>query len=242
MAERHLEAELVAGFNKTVWGAVAGYALFVIVVFGAVSELGLRRSLENTAAVIESLLGLYADPTGEPTTVAPAMLADQLVGMEHAFAITREAGDEHMRELYFLSPDMPAKRIEGMGPATPETMRELLLAEISESGGTSCSTACRGASIFMWWRAGSPSPQGCCCCSGPPPCWCQQRHCSRAGPPASRFETPSPPPDRPQVGSRRPLPPTECGCGHAGHRSGRVGSACGSTYWSDRGDGACRDH
>jgi signal transduction histidine kinase len=104
----------------------------VILVFGAVSELGLRRSLERTADVIESLLGLYADPEGEPTTVAPAMLADQLVGMEHAFAITREAGEEDMRELYFLSPNMPAKRVEGMGPATPEAMRELVLAEISD--------------------------------------------------------------------------------------------------------------
>jgi signal transduction histidine kinase len=132
MTERRLEAQLVAGFNRTVWGAVAGYALLVIVVFGAVSEFGLRRSLEHTADVIESLLGLYADPAGEPTTVAPAMLADQLVGMTHAFAITREAGADDMRELYFLSPDMPARRIEGIGPASPDAMRDLLLAEISD--------------------------------------------------------------------------------------------------------------
>jgi len=91
---------------------LASFALVVIVAVALVSELALRRSVSHTAEVIESLLGLYADPEGERTTVAPAMLADQLTGMGSRFVITRSVpGVDGSRRVYYLTPDMPAKEI-----------------------------------------------------------------------------------------------------------------------------------
>ncbi len=117
MTERRLAADLVERFSRVTWITLVSYALVVIAVFAAVSEVSLARSLMQTATVIESLLGLYADPGGERTTVAPEMLADQLVGMGARFVITRTAATaEGGRSVYFLSPTMPAQRIETLGP------------------------------------------------------------------------------------------------------------------------------
>lgn len=133
MTERRLGTELVARFSRLALAAVAGYAVLVILVFAALSEVQLRRSLERSADVVESLLGLYADPEGNPTTVAPDMLADQLVGMDQMFAITRTAVSGDTSAVYFLTPDMPAKRLEGLGAAaSAQDFRTYLLMAIAE--------------------------------------------------------------------------------------------------------------
>jgi heavy metal sensor kinase len=117
VTERRLAADLVARFSRVTWITLVSYALVVVVVFASVSEVSLGRSLAQTAIVIESLLGLYADPGGERTTVAPDMLADQLVGMGARFVITRTASSvEGGSSVYFLSSTMPAQRIETLGP------------------------------------------------------------------------------------------------------------------------------
>ena len=87
--EPRLGQELTTGFTRVTWVALAAFMFVVLVVFAVLSEIAVRRSSEHSADVIESLLGLYADPAGTPTGVAPAMLADQLVGMGDPFVITR---------------------------------------------------------------------------------------------------------------------------------------------------------
>ncbi len=133
MNERRLGSELVTRFSKISLATLAGYAVLVILVFATLSEFQLRRSLERSTDVIQSLLGLYADPEGNPTTVAPDMLADQLVGMDQMFAITRTIGSGDSTAVYFLTPDMPAKRLEGLGAARgPDQVRTSLLMAIAE--------------------------------------------------------------------------------------------------------------
>ncbi len=133
MSEPRLGAELVTGFSRILRGAIVSYALVVIGVYVGVGELQLRRSLERSADVIQSLLGLYADPEGTPTTVAPEMLADQLIGMDQQFAITRTVQSDEMRSVYFLSPTMPAKRLESLAPsASAEEIRMLVLDAIAD--------------------------------------------------------------------------------------------------------------
>ncbi len=132
MTERSLPAELVSRFSRVAWTTIAGYAMLVILVFAAAGELQLRRSLERSADVIESLIGLYGDPEGSPTTMAPNMLADQLVGMGLKFVITRTRTTGDSGAVYFLSPTMPARRLEGLTASTPEEMHDLLLGEIAE--------------------------------------------------------------------------------------------------------------
>jgi signal transduction histidine kinase len=133
MTERRLGTELVSRFGKLVLVTVSGYALLVTLVFAALNEVQLRRSLEHPADVIESLLGLYADPEGSPTSVAPGMLADQLVGMDQTFAITRTTVSGDSSAVYFLTPDMPAKRLEELGgAASPAEVRSSLLMAIAE--------------------------------------------------------------------------------------------------------------
>ena len=89
MNEPRLRQRLTTDFSRLVWRTLAAYAVIVIGVSAGVSELSLRRALDHSTDVIESLLGLYADPGGERTAVAPAMLADQLLGMSEPFLITR---------------------------------------------------------------------------------------------------------------------------------------------------------
>ncbi len=139
MTEPGLGRVLTRRFDRLVWGTLAAYMVLVVAAFTLVSELGLRRSLEQTADGIESLLGLYADPGGAPSTVAPAMLADQLLGMGDRFLITRTVetgGATGHPSVYFLSPTMPAKRIEtdgGIG-STPDEVRRTLLESFAARG------------------------------------------------------------------------------------------------------------
>jgi signal transduction histidine kinase len=136
VTERRFATDLVSRFSRVTWITLASYALVVIVVFASVSEISLGRSLAQTATVIESLLGLYADPGGERTTVAPDMLADQLVGMGARFVITRTASSaEEGSSVYFLSSTMPAQRIETLGPtATADEVQAEIARAVAARG------------------------------------------------------------------------------------------------------------
>ena len=74
--EQRLGEALTTGFTRVAWATLASFMLVVLLVFAVLSQVAVRRSSEQSADVIESLLGLYADPEGTPTGVAPAMLAD----------------------------------------------------------------------------------------------------------------------------------------------------------------------
>src|SRR5439155_24113077 len=69
-----------------------------------------------------------------PGGVMPTALADQLVGMGGQVVITRtttSAGG--MQQVYFLSPGMPARRLEGLpASASPDDVRQALLAAIAQ--------------------------------------------------------------------------------------------------------------
>jgi signal transduction histidine kinase len=154
-----LGSELISRFSKLTLATVAGYALLVILVFAVLGEIQLRRSLERSTDVVESLLGLYADPEGSPTTVAPNMLADQLVGMDQTFAITRTTGSGDSSAVYFLTPDMPAKRLEGLGEAvSPEEVRTTLLMAIAERARWRYRVLHRNAGDFDVYVAASRAP------------------------------------------------------------------------------------
>jgi len=131
MTEPRLAQVLTAGVARVMTATLAAFVAVVIAAYGVTTEIQLERSLERSADVVGSLLGLYADPTGQPTTVAPDMLVDQLLEMDEPFLITREAGSDDMRKIYFLSPNMPAKQLAGLVPASPEEVRDLLLREIA---------------------------------------------------------------------------------------------------------------
>ena len=77
MSERRLSHVLTRRFSRVAWIVLAGYALLVTAVFSVAAEMELRRSLERSADVIESLLGAYRDSTTEPGGVMPSALADQ---------------------------------------------------------------------------------------------------------------------------------------------------------------------
>jgi signal transduction histidine kinase len=120
-------------FSRVTWVTLAGYMLLVGLVFAVISEFGLRRSLQQSADLINSLLGMYADPAGAPDSVAPAMLADQLVGMGEPFAITRTTTSaDGMPTVYYLSPSMPAKRLGEITASTPEGLRRQVLDALTE--------------------------------------------------------------------------------------------------------------
>ena len=134
MAERRLNEVLARRFSRVAWTTLAGYALLVTAVFAVASEIALRRSLERSADVIESLLGAYRDSTAEPGGVMPSALADELVGMGGQVVITRittSASGE--QQVYFVSADMPAKRLEGLAAGeSPDAVRAAMLAAIAE--------------------------------------------------------------------------------------------------------------
>lgn len=133
MTEPRLGTELATRFSRILHTAIAAYGVIVIGVYITVGEVQLRRSLERSADVVESLLGLYADPEGTPTTVAPEMLAEQLIGMDKQFAITRVIDSAGMRSVYFLSPNMPAQRLTTLAPtATADEIRQLVLSAITD--------------------------------------------------------------------------------------------------------------
>jgi heavy metal sensor kinase len=133
VTERRLSGVLTRRFSRVAWTALAGFALLVAAAFAFAGEMTLGRSLEHSADVIETLLGAYGDSTSAPGGVMPAALAEQLVGMGGRVVITRitrKAGGR--REVYYVSPGMPAKRLEGLAPdASPEDVRQALLAAIA---------------------------------------------------------------------------------------------------------------
>lgn len=133
MRERRLSAVLTKRFSRLAWTALAGYAMLVMAAFAVAAEVALRRSLEHSADVIQSLLGTYADSTQGPSGVMPATLADQLLRMGGQVVITRTTTNAGgMQQVYYLSPGMPAKRLEGLpASASPEDVRQALLAAIS---------------------------------------------------------------------------------------------------------------
>ena len=138
MSEPRLGPTLTGRIERLVWLALAVYGALVTVLFAGLSEAVLRHSLERSADAVQSLIALYADPGGERTTVAPAMLADGLIGMGEPFLITRTVpGRDGARTLYFLSPTMPAKRIEPLDPnlTAEETAAELVRAVQQRGGG-----------------------------------------------------------------------------------------------------------
>src|SRR6266576_4477243 len=134
MSERRLSQVLTRRFSRVAWTALAGYAVVVVLLFAATAEMALRRSLERSADVIQSLLGAYRDSTTEPGAVMPSALADQLVGMGGQVVITRTTTNAGgMPQVYYLSPGMPAKRLEGLpSEASAEHMRACLVAAITE--------------------------------------------------------------------------------------------------------------
>ncbi len=157
MSESRVADLLQARVARTLRGALAAYAVALIAIFGVAGEVVLRRSLERSAGVVESLLGLYADPEGERTSVAPAMLADQLLGVGDAFLITRTITRGQGRStVYFLTADMPAKSVSP--GATREAIREQLIAAIAERGRWRYRLLHRRAGEFDVFVAGSRGP------------------------------------------------------------------------------------
>ncbi len=138
MSERRLARLLTDRIGRLIWLTLAAYATLVVVLFAVLSELALERSLEQSADVVQSLIGLYADPAGERTTVAPAMLAERLIGTGEPFLITRatspgRAGRD--RPIYFLSPSMPAQQVASPeAGASEDAVREQLVRALAERG------------------------------------------------------------------------------------------------------------
>ena len=133
MPERRLNQVLTRRFRRVAWTTLAGYAAVMVLLFAVAAEMALRRSLEHSADVIQSLLGAYRDSTSAPGGVMPSALAEQLVGMGGQVVITRttmNAGG--MPQVYYLSPGMPARRLEGLPDASPEQARAALVAAITQ--------------------------------------------------------------------------------------------------------------
>ena len=134
MTELRLGAVLTRRFTRIVWTGLAGYAVLVVAGFAVAAEMALRRSLEHSADLTQSLLGAYRDSTREPGGVMPSALADQLVAMGGQVVITRTTtGAGGQQDVYYVSPDMPARRLEGLPPsASPDDVRLALLAAIAQ--------------------------------------------------------------------------------------------------------------
>ncbi len=160
MSERRLGAVLTVRFSRVACTALAGYALLVVVLFAVAAEAVLRRSLEHSADVIQSLLSSYADVGGAQAGVAPAMLADQLLHMGGQVAITRTTTNAGgILQVYYLSPGMPAKRLEGLPPSpAPETVRRLLLAAIAQRARWRYRVLHRAAGAFDIYVVASREP------------------------------------------------------------------------------------
>src|SRR5256885_2149744 len=133
MSERRLSEVLTRRFSRVAWTALAGYAVVVILLFTTAAEMALRRSLDHSADVIQSLLGAYRDSTSGPGSVMPSALADQLVAMGGQVVITRTTTNAGgMPQVYYLSPGMPARRLEGVPESSPEQARAALGSAITE--------------------------------------------------------------------------------------------------------------
>ncbi len=130
MRPERLGADLVERFSRIAWWTAGGYAILVVAVFVLLSELEMRRALERSADVLESVVVLYDDPGRTTPTVALDALAERLLEMGQQFAITRTVDTTGT---FFLSPTMPAERLDAMivegGPAE---VREAVLEAIAE--------------------------------------------------------------------------------------------------------------
>ncbi len=162
MSERPLSSVLTKRFGRVAWTALAGYALLVVVLFAVAAEMVLRGSLEHSADVIQSLLGAYTDSTGGPGSVMPATLAEHLLGMGGQVVITRTTRNAGgVRQVYFLSPGMPAKRLEGLpASASPDDVRQVLLAAIAERARWRYRVMHRSAGAFDIYIVASREPYG----------------------------------------------------------------------------------
>ncbi|HEX9487071.1 MAG TPA: HAMP domain-containing sensor histidine kinase [Gemmatimonadales bacterium] len=160
MSERRLSTVLLKRFSRVAWTALAGYALLVVAVFAVAAEAVLRRSLEHSADVVQSLLGAYSDSAGGPGSVMPTTLADQLLGMGAQVVITRTTRNAGgMQQVYFLSPDMPAQRLEGLpASASPDDVRQVLLAAIAQRARWRYRALHRSAGPFDIYIVGSRQP------------------------------------------------------------------------------------
>jgi signal transduction histidine kinase len=160
VSERRLSTVLIKRFSRVAWTALAGYALLVVAVFAVAAEAVLRRSLEHSADVVQSLLGAYTDSTGGPGSVMPTTLADQLLGMGAQVVITRTTRNAGgMQQVYFLSPDMPAQRLEGLpASASPDDVRQVLLAAIAQRARWRYRALHRSAGPFDIYIVGSRQP------------------------------------------------------------------------------------
>jgi hypothetical protein len=136
--ERSLVSVIAALFERLAARALALFALCVVIGFALLSEVLSRNALARSADVIESLLGMYADPSGEPTTVAPDMLTSALLGMGDGarFVILRTVSSaDGMPKVYYLSPGMPAKLIEEAGKAaSPDELRQRIVGSVADRG------------------------------------------------------------------------------------------------------------
>jgi signal transduction histidine kinase len=161
VTERRLATDLVARFSRLTWATLSGYAVVVIAAFAVFGEVSLGRTLGQTASVIESLIGLYADPEGERMTVASDSLAAQLVGMGARFIITRTASSaDGEASVFFLSPTMPAKRIEALGPdATPDEVKAEIVRAVADRDRWRYRIMHRPSGEFDIFVAGSRQPQ-----------------------------------------------------------------------------------
>src|SRR5207245_6249590 len=113
--ELRLGAVLTRRFTRVAWTGLAGYALLVVALFAAAAEMALRRSLDHSADLTQSLLGAYRDSTSEPGGGMPSAPAARTVAMGGQVVIPRTTtGAGGKQEVYFVSPDMPAKRLEGL--------------------------------------------------------------------------------------------------------------------------------
>ncbi len=136
--EQSLVSVIASLFEKLAARALALFALCVVVGFALLSEVLSRNAQAHSADVIESLLGMYADPSGEPTTVAPDMLTSALLGIGDGarFVILRTmASADGMPKVYYLSPGMPAKLIEEAGKAaSPGELQLRIVGAVADRG------------------------------------------------------------------------------------------------------------
>src|SRR2546428_4217315 len=121
--------------------------------------MALRRSLEHSADLTQSLLGAYRAWTGEPGGVMPSALADRLVAMGGQVVITRTTtGAGGKQEVYFVSADMPARRLEGLpATASPEDVRQALLAAIAQRARWRYRVLHRAAGAFDIYTGAGPA-------------------------------------------------------------------------------------
>src|SRR5437763_13829976 len=120
MPERRLNQVLTRRFRRVAWTTLAGYAAVMVLLFAVAAEMALRRSLEPSADLTQSLLGAYRDSTSAPGGVMPSALADRLVAIGDPAVMPRPTtAPGGKQDVYFVSPDIPATRPERLPPSAP---------------------------------------------------------------------------------------------------------------------------